>query len=73
MQVEAFFPEGSCFTATLVTCVAWCACFEVHLCELLLPVSLAEGQNTSGEFRDSTTYLCSAGTNVWHALLRRIP
>jgi hypothetical protein len=40
----------------------------LHLCvpqgELLLPVYVAEGQNTSGEFRESTPYLWGAGMKV---------
>jgi hypothetical protein len=41
-----------------------CFLLYVHQGELLLTVYMAEGQNASGEFRESTPYLWGAETNV---------
>jgi hypothetical protein len=39
----------------------------------LLLVYQEKGSKTSGEFRESTTYLRVAGTDPAHEILRRIP
>ncbi len=41
-----------------------CLLLGVHPGELLLTVYMAERQNASGKFRESTPYLWGAGMNV---------